>query len=211
MIDAYAHPQTWPLRTRLSVRARKLAPRVRHKTPREFAATLKRKLVGPKTDRAAYINNWLGEVNPNLPLPLKATRIAGDTALIAYTPSAYAGRATFIRAGKTGAVFPPSARNVWRGLIKDLDIQTTRGDHSSILKEHAGELAQRVSGTSFRTPIVIPGEHRAQRARCEGRGPRQFGSHAACFRNSIFQHRSRPSAWVPFPRLSAFGAEARRG
>jgi thioesterase domain-containing protein/acyl carrier protein len=157
MIDAYAHPHTWPLRTRLSVRARKLARRVRHMTPREFATTLKRKLVGPKTDRAAYINNWLGEVNPNLPLPLKATRIAGDTALIAYTPSAYEGRATFIRAGKTGAVFPPSARNVWRGLIKDLDIQTTKGDHGSILKEHVGELAARVSALLRNKEPVMAG------------------------------------------------------
>ena len=145
MIDAFAHPHTWPFETRVMVRARKLARRLRHMTPREFASALKKKFFDPKTDRATTVNNWLGEVNPNLPLPLKEARIAGDTALIAYTPRPYAGRATFIRAGKTGAVFPPSARNVWRGLIADLGIQTTKGDHGSILKEHVGELAGRVS------------------------------------------------------------------
>jgi acetoacetyl-CoA synthetase len=165
MIDAYAHPHTWPLRTRLSVRARKLARRVKHMSAREFASALTKKFLGPKTDRATQVNNWLGEVNPNLPLPLKRTRIAGDTALIAYTPCAYAGRATFIRAGKTGAVFPPSARNVWRGLIKDIEIQTTRGDHGSMLKDHVGELAVRVSeilNTPVRTTTpVMAGRHDA--------------------------------------------------
>jgi acetoacetyl-CoA synthetase len=145
MIDAFAHPHTWPRGTRLIVRARKLVRRARHMTPRTFASALIGKFFGPKTDRATQVNNWLGEVNPNLPLPLKRTRIAGDTALIAYTPLPYAGRATFIRAGKTGAVFPPSARDVWRRLIADIDVQTTKGDHGSILKEHAGELAARIS------------------------------------------------------------------
>jgi thioesterase domain-containing protein/acyl carrier protein len=156
MIDAFAHPHTWPLETRVMVRARKLARRLRHMTPREFASALKKKLFGPKTDRATKVNNWLGEVNPNLPLPLRQARIAGDAALIAYRPRPYTGRATFIRAGKTGAVFPPSARNVWRRLIADLDIQTTKGDHGSILKEHAGELAKRVSLCLSQTQLSSP-------------------------------------------------------
>jgi thioesterase domain-containing protein/acyl carrier protein len=162
MIDAFAHPHTWPRKTRLTVRARKLARRVRHMTPREFAAALIAKFFGPKTDRATHVNNWLGEVNPNLPLPLKRTRIAGDAALIAYTPGAYAGRATFIRAGKTGAVFPPSARDVWRRLIADLDIRTIKGDHGSILKEHVGELAARISKLMRdEQPVTTMHKHRA--------------------------------------------------
>ena len=163
MIDAFAHPRTWPRRTRLTVRARKLARRLRHMTPRTFASALTGKFFGPKTDRATQVNNWLGEVNPNLPLPLKRTRIAGDAALIAYTPLAYAGRATFIRAGKTGAVFPPSARDVWRRLIVDLDIQTTKGDHGSILKENVGELAARISKVlREEQPVTTMHKHRAR-------------------------------------------------
>jgi thioesterase domain-containing protein/acyl carrier protein len=157
MIDAFAHPHTWPRATRLTVRARKLVRRLRHMTARELVLAIPNKFFGPKTDRATQVNNWLGAVNPNLPLPLKQARIAGDTALIAYTPLAYSGRATFIRAGKTGAVFPPSARNVWRHLIQDLDIQTTKGDHGSILKEHVGDLARRVSAVLDGPKTVVHG------------------------------------------------------
>lgn len=144
MIDAYAHPQTWPPTVRAAVRARKLAGRLkamaRHPV-RETAALLKRRTM----DRAAYINSWLGAVSPDLPLPLRQTRIAGDAALIAYVPRPYGGRASFIRAGRTGAVFPANARRVWRHLVADLDLQTTPGDHRSILGAHAPALADRIA------------------------------------------------------------------
>lgn len=144
MIDAYAHPHTWPLRTKAQVKARKLLSRAKAFARRPIAEAtgfVKRRM----TDRATYINNWLGAVDPNLPLPLRQTRIAGDAALIAYTPQPYAGRATFIRAGKTGTVFPSDARNVWQRLIRDFEVQTTQGDHRSILVEHASALAARIA------------------------------------------------------------------
>jgi thioesterase domain-containing protein/acyl carrier protein len=147
MIDAYAHPNTWPLKTRVTVKARKLVSRLRHQSFREIASALTKKIFGPKTDRAAYVNNWLGAIDPNLPFALRQARIAGDAALIAYTPRLYAGRATFIRAAKTGTVFPSDARNVWGKLIGRLELQSTPGDHRSILGAHVGELATRVSKT----------------------------------------------------------------
>jgi hypothetical protein len=98
-----------------------------------------------KAERAAYINSWLGAVDPNLPLPLRQTRIAGDAALIAYSPRRYAGPVTFIRAGRTGPVFPSDAANVWRRLTGGLELHTTEGDHRSILGDHAPALAECVS------------------------------------------------------------------
>ncbi len=145
MIDAFAHPCTWPLKTRLTVKTRKLLSRLRHQSFGEIASALARKLFGPKTDRAAQVNNWLGAVDPNLPLALRQARIAGDAALIAYTPRPYAGRATFIRAARTGTVFPSDARNVWGKLIGQFELQSTPGDHRSILGAHVEELAARVS------------------------------------------------------------------
>jgi acetoacetyl-CoA synthetase len=155
MIDAFAHPMTWPLKSRATVRARKLARRAREvaRQPlRKTLSALQGKVLGMfrdsetrKADRAAYINNWLGMVDPNLPLPLRQTRIAGDAALIAYRPRCYPGKATFIRAGKTGPVFPPDAANVWRRLTGALELHTTEGDHRSILGEHAPALAERIS------------------------------------------------------------------
>ena len=155
MIDAYAHPHTWPLKSRVTVRARKLACRTRELLRQPFGvavAVIGKKLRGllrdretRKADRAVYVNNWLGAVDPNLPLALRQTRIAGDAALIAHTPKYYPGKITFIRAGKTGAVFPSDAANVWRRLARQFELHTTAGDHRSILGEHAPALAEQVS------------------------------------------------------------------
>ena len=214
MIDAYAHPNTWPLKTRVTVKARKLLSRLRHQSFREIASALAKKLFGPKTDRAAYVNSWLGAVDPNLPLPLRQARIAGDAALIAYTPRPYAGRATFIRAAKTGTVFPADARNVWRKLIGRLELQSTPGDHRSILGAHAGELAARVS-QCLTTPLLSSPASIA----CEACGAREGDPGHATSTVSTFAHAilsklrrlGRITTWVPFPRIGADGADARRG
>jgi thioesterase domain-containing protein/acyl carrier protein len=155
MIDAFAHPRTWPLKSRATVRARKLIGRLReiaHQPPRRTVVALRRKVLGMfrnrqtrKAERAAYINSWLGAVDPNLPLALRQTRVAGDAALIAYTPRRYPGKVTFIRAGKTGPVFPSNAANVWKRLTGTFELHTTEGDHRSILGEHAPALAERIS------------------------------------------------------------------
>jgi acetoacetyl-CoA synthetase len=152
MIDAFAHPHTWPLKSKAKVRARKLLSRARAfaRAPlREARGFMQRR----KVDRATYINSWLGAVDPNLPLALRRTRIAGDAALIAFTPKPYAGRADFIRAGRTGTVFPSDARAVYRSLVAEFALQTTQGDHRSILGEHAGELARRID-TLLSAPLA---------------------------------------------------------
>jgi len=155
MIDAYAHPHTWPLKSRAMVRARKLAYRARDLSRQPLSATvsvIRKKLLdllsnreARKAERAVYINNWLGAVDPNLPLPLRQTRVAGDAALIAHTPKYYPGKITFIRAGKTGPVFPSDAANVWRGKTHQFELHTTVGDHRSMLGTHAPALAERIS------------------------------------------------------------------
>ena len=155
MIDAYAHPHTWPLKSRATVRARKLAYRARDLSRQPFSATVavvRNKLLGlfrdretAKAERAIYINNWLGAVDPNLPLPLRQTRVAGDAALIAHSPKFYPGKITFIRAGKTGPVFPSDAANVWRRKTRQFELHTTMGDHRSMLGAHAPALAECIS------------------------------------------------------------------
>jgi thioesterase domain-containing protein/acyl carrier protein len=203
MIDAYAHPHTWPLKTRATVRARKLLSRLKayaRNPVREAKAFVSRRM----TDRATYVNNWLGAVNPDLPLPLRRTRIAGDAALIAYAPRPYAGHATFIRAGKTGSVFPSDARNVWGKLIAGFTLQTTQGDHRSILVEHAPVLAQRISQ-------ILSSPARFTRT---AREVREFVA-TACEHpdrkiTTILRHPVHLPTWVPFPRI-AQARNARRG
>ncbi|MBV8978347.1 MAG: alpha/beta fold hydrolase [Alphaproteobacteria bacterium] len=150
MIDAFAHPNTWPTAIKLMVRAR----RTLRRPPKQSLAVLRAKLrslaarksAAERTaERAAYVNNWLGAADPNLPAALRETRIAGDAALLAYKPGPYRGRVDFIRARRPGSIFPPLPRMVWGPLVAQLEIQSTTGDHRSILGPHAEELAGRIS------------------------------------------------------------------
>jgi acetoacetyl-CoA synthetase len=157
MLDSFAHPQTWPLKSRTTTRLRKLAVQMKHRIkqpPRETVAYVSdklRKLVTRRTpeekttERVVQMNNWLGVVNPDLPLPLRQTRIAGDAALLAFRPSYYSGKITFLRAGTTGPVFPSDARNIWRRLVKEMELHTLKGDHRSIIGDHVTTTAAKVS------------------------------------------------------------------
>jgi acetoacetyl-CoA synthetase len=157
MLDSFAHPHTWPLKSRATVRARKLAVQMKHRIkqpPRETLAFLGNKigkLIARRTaeekaaERAAHVNNWLGAVSPDLPLPLRQTRIAGDAALLAFKPSYYPGRITFLRAGTTGPVFPSDARNIWRELTREMELHTLKGDHRSIIGDDVATTAAKVS------------------------------------------------------------------
>jgi len=62
-----------------------------------------------------------------------------------HTPKYYPGKITFIRAGKTGPVFPSDAANVWRRKTRQFELHTTAGDHRSMLGVHAPALAERIS------------------------------------------------------------------
>jgi acetoacetyl-CoA synthetase len=157
MLDSFAHPHTWPLKSRLQTRTRKLAVQMKHRIkepPREtlaYVGAKLRKLVTRRTaeekaaERAVHVNNWLGAVNPDLPLPLRRTRVAGDAALLAFRPSYYPGKITFLRAGTTGPVFPSNARNIWRKLVKEMELHTLKGNHRSILIEDVATTAAKVS------------------------------------------------------------------
>ena len=157
MLDSFAHPQTWAMKSRLQTRTRKMAVQAKHRLkqpPRDtlaFLASKLRRLVTHRTaqekvaERAVHINNWLGAVNPDLPLPLRQTRIAGDAALLSFKPSYYPGKITFLRAGTTGPVFPSDARNIWRKLVKEMELHTLKGDHRSILIEDVATTAAKVT------------------------------------------------------------------
>lgn len=157
MLDSFAHPHTWALKSRLQTRTRKLAVQMKHRIkqpPREtlaFLAAKARKLVARQTaeeksaERAVHVNNWLGAVNPDLPLPLRQTRIAGDAALLSFKPGYYPGEIIFLRAGTTGPVFPSDARNIWRKLVKDMEMHTLKGDHRSILGDDVATTAAKIS------------------------------------------------------------------
>lgn len=171
MLDSFPHPYTWPFKSRLQTRARKLAVQMKHRLeqpPREtlaFLTSKARRLVTKRTaeqkaaERAVHVNNWLGAVSPDLPLPLRETRIAGDAALLAFRPSYYPGKITFLRAGTTGPVFPSDARNIWRKLVKAMEVHTLKGDHRSIIGDDVAATAAKVSA------CLAPARKSAERAK----------------------------------------------
>ena len=158
LIDAYAHPHSWPLLPRVLVRARRLVNRLRQfaRMPLADSASFvigkAKKIFRRGTVRATAASmqakrsqNWLGEIDPSLPTPLKRVRYAGDAALLSYTPQSYPGKIVFLKAARTGPVFPLFPRTIWAPLTDELDLRTVAGDHRSIIHEDIAGTAETIS------------------------------------------------------------------
>ena len=155
MIDAYAHPITWPKISRLKVRLRRAASRVISKmcspSPamvKTVAGSLKSKLARlwseTPAERLARKRTWLKQTQADLPLPLLQTRFASDKALIDYKPSYYPGKAIFLKAKHPDPDFPRDPQRVYRGLFDELKVQSSPGSHLTIIREHAPDVAARI-------------------------------------------------------------------
>jgi acetoacetyl-CoA synthetase len=159
LLDSFAHPQTWPSASRLQVSLAKLARRLfdmKRLTLRQLMASVvrvagrsvvRRGQKEKASERTTSLKNWLGTISPDLPLPLRETRIAADAALVAYWPQYYPGAVTFLRAGITSDVFPSNPRAVWRRLVGEMTVCTVEGSHRSIVGEHAAGTAKAISAS----------------------------------------------------------------
>jgi thioesterase domain-containing protein/acyl carrier protein len=159
MVDAYAHPKTWPLRSRAAVRRRRLQSRLRLIAARpmgetvSYLAGLAKKLVPPAMRRKSADRSsapkpalrWLKDLDPNLPLPLRQVRGAGEAALSSYVPQFYPGRITFLRAQTTDPVFPTDPKPIWRPLSQEFELFEAPGDHRTLIEQHAEIVANRIS------------------------------------------------------------------
>jgi len=154
LLDAFAHPQTWPGMSRAQVKLAKLARQLRDKAKQPRAllsfvtSRLRRRLARTapaQADRLVALRDWLGTVRADLPAPLREARIAGSKALLAYWPKFYPGEATFLRAGTTGDTFPTNALWVWQRQVGAVHLRTIAGSHSSIVNEHAASTAAAIS------------------------------------------------------------------
>jgi thioesterase domain-containing protein/acyl carrier protein len=160
LIDSYAHPATWPRKSRLKVRARRAVGLVRSrlKAPlRENVAILlarvgmRRTKADPVSDADNQLpaemrkRSWLLKTKPNLPLPLLETRLATERALYRYQPSYYSGSAVFLKARTSGSHFPADPKHVWRKLIAQLKIEVCSGSHLTMVSEHAPEIARHLN------------------------------------------------------------------
>lgn len=156
MVDAYAHPKTWPLGSRAAVRRRRLQSRLRLIAARpvgetvSYLAGVAKKLVPHAMRRASAPKpalRWLKDLDPNLPLPLRQVRGAGEAALSSYVPQFYPGKITFLRAQITDPVFPTDPKPIWGPLSQEFELLEAPGDHRTLIERHAGIVAGRISSS----------------------------------------------------------------
>jgi thioesterase domain-containing protein/acyl carrier protein len=160
LIDSYAHPMTWPRRSLLKVRARRVGNLVlsRLKRPPQENLAVLLALAGmrlPKQTSSASDDtqlppelrkrSWLLKTKPNLPLPLLETRLATELALSHYQPTYYAGDAMFLKARRPDPHFPTDPKYVWGKLIAQLTVQICPGSHLTIVSDHAADVAARIN------------------------------------------------------------------
>jgi acetoacetyl-CoA synthetase len=175
LIDSYAHPATWPRKSRLKVRVRRagnlILSRVK-RPPREnlavllaalgmFARNTADKDEDTQLPPEMRKRSWLLKMKPNLPLPLLETRLATERALYRYRPRYYSGKALFLMAQRPDAHFPDDPRHVWRKLIGQLTVQACPGSHLTIVSDHAADVAARINASIRETrrtsaPTVAP-------------------------------------------------------
>lgn len=168
LIDAYAHPVTWPRITLLRMQLRKAASRLLsslHSPPgmTTIIRSLKAALTpAPNTvsiDRRAAKRTWLLNKQPGLPLPLLRTRLAADAALSAYRPAHYPGEVVFLKARYPDPDFPRDPKRVWRSLVGDLKVHVSPGSHMTIVSEHATDVADCINASIRETKAQRPAKY----------------------------------------------------
>jgi acetoacetyl-CoA synthetase len=155
LVDAYAHPRTWPLGTRLAVRWRRMQHRRtelaglpwRETVSYAFhtATRMLRLRRGGQDSGSEAVTGWLRDHAPVLSPALRSVRVAGETALNAYVPRHYPGKIAFLRAGTPDPVFPTKPAPIWRPLVQEFALHTVKGSHFTIIGEHAASIAARIS------------------------------------------------------------------
>ncbi|HEY1637927.1 MAG TPA: alpha/beta fold hydrolase [Rhizomicrobium sp.] len=168
LIDAYAHPVTWPRITLLRVQLRKAANRLLSslRSPPSAAAVirlLKAALTPARNtvsaDKRAAKRTWLLNKRPDLPLPLLQTRLASDVALSQYRPAYYPGEVVFLKARYPDPDFPRDPKRVWRSLVGGLKVHVSSGSHMTIVSEHAPGVADRINESIRETKTLKPAKH----------------------------------------------------
>jgi thioesterase domain-containing protein/acyl carrier protein len=156
LIDAYAHPVTWPRKSRVKVRLRRIANATvaKLRAPRATAQALRSRATGttktrnaPATpeERCARKQQWLLNRNPDLPPALLRTRLAAETALYRYRPSLYDGDIVFLKAKVPDPDFPDDPKHVWRKLATRLTLHVSPGSHLTIVSDQAEAVAARIN------------------------------------------------------------------
>jgi thioesterase domain-containing protein len=155
LIDAYAHPRTWPLRERVGLRARVLANRVKLVFKRGAGGTLRvitRRLAEKKTNSVegslgspAPARRWPGAPEPSLPFALQRVHEAGTLALETFVPRFYPGRIYFVTTETPAFLHPRRPARLLEKLATSYKLHVVPGHHLSLVKDNAGLVAACIS------------------------------------------------------------------
>lgn len=161
LIDAYAHPLTWPGLSRVKMRLRRAIYLLGCALRRSPLETLSRVLARRKRQSpSSRLHEWLLDHNPSLPPPLLRVREAGSAALNAYRPKPYTGRIVFLNAKKRDAEFPDDPKRIWRPLALNIAFRTIAGGHRTIVTDHAETTAAAITAClSPGSHVLKPGSH----------------------------------------------------
>lgn len=157
LLDAYAHPSTWPRLSRAKMRVRRGFRRFRGAAGDSRGGAFSHLLARHgRSDESDDLHEWLLDQNPSLPLPLLRVREAGGAALRAYRPRPYAGPITFLKASRRDAEFPDDPERIWRRLAPDIRFRSIPGAHRTIVTQDAESAAAALTAClytpSFSTP-----------------------------------------------------------
>jgi thioesterase domain-containing protein/acyl carrier protein len=162
LIDAYAHPNTWPALTRIVVLTRRLLGRCTELAKLPWRATASyairkcvetvqhRKYLRRSASTGKTVRRWLRHMTVNLPPELQRVYSASESALDAYVPKFYPDKITFLKAQVTDAVFPPNPMAVWRTLAQEFELHSVPGDHLQLMSVHSASTAARLSECLYR-------------------------------------------------------------
>jgi thioesterase domain-containing protein/acyl carrier protein len=149
LIDAYAHPNTWPLMSRLKMRVRRSfhlgRQYLRAPLYKSVPAVLARLRDAHNKDAKARLRDWLFDQNPDLPAPLLRVREAGSIALSMYVPIYYPGKIVFLKASRPDPEFPDDPERIWSPLVAGMEIHIVPGRHRTMVTNHPDALADRLS------------------------------------------------------------------
>ena len=147
-IDAYPHPRFWPWLSWLDVRWRRAAHTARTRLGPRIVDLWSRAIGGSHAAGSPLGPNALARpfmFDEGWPEPVRRVYDTSLEALSRYRPSAYPGAVAFFRAGSRSFYLPDSPRQMWGGLLGELDIVTVPGDHVDMIGPNASTLGTEIA------------------------------------------------------------------
>lgn len=137
-IDSFTHPRTFATSARRIVQLRVTLNAFRTLPFHQACAFLFSRLKGRRAanDIAVLLAKFRMAKDSEA---LRKAYDAGIRALMDYRPSRYDGDIVFFR--PENSIFPVAPARVWGPVVRRLVLHTVPGDHESMLRDYAGDLA----------------------------------------------------------------------